>query len=146
MQKGLFLRIGEGPYRFLLATEDVREVVKRDDRQPEADGTPSIALTSFIRGDTSWPVLRLGSVLGFEAGEWKEAVLLNDGGTAVGFAIETTRLLEESYALDVRPFFSVGCYFGPHPLYKGVCKDGGELTLVFDAAGVGQMLRAALCV
>lgn len=144
MQKGLFLRIGEGPYRFLLATDDVRKLVTRDGLQRQTDRASHTVVASWAMGDRRWPVLRLAGVLGFEAGEWEEAILLDGEEGAVGLAVESTQLLEESYAFDVRPFFPIGCCFGPQPLYKGVCKDGDALTLVFDAAGVKQMLRTAL--
>ncbi len=140
MQKGFFLRIGEGPHVFLMARDETLAMEPRENLRANTSLTEPGVLAWFLIDEKRWPVVRLANLLGFEADEWGYALIMGDAQRAVGIAVERVQQLAEPYAVDVRPFTPIGTVAGAGSIYRGVGTNGTESTLVLDGHG---LLRAA---
>lgn len=139
MQKGFYLQIKDGPYTFLLARDETVSVEPRARLQSSSKLSESGALAWFVNSDQRWPVFRLADILGYDAGDWGQAVFIRNGESVIGLAAEQTRQLAEPYALDIQPYTVIGSRFGGRSIYSGVCVDGGEAMLVFDGRGLTEL-------
>lgn len=139
-----FLRIREGAFTYLLATDPTASIQHRDEGAFEIIDDAASPLAAWCRsGDTRVPVVRLGRLMQTRAGDWQYAVLLSDGVDPVGFAVEYVRLIPDAEKPVIQAFNPVGCSVPGGPVVTGLCPDTEPEYLVLDAPRFRRCLRRA---
>ena len=143
MQKGFHFQITEGPHTFLLAGDDVISLHSRD--QMQVDSRPRGTVTAWIgKKDIRWSAVRLGQVLGFEAGEWGQAVFMEATDPVVGIMAERVSVIENHRVGIIKPFTVVGSLAGDNSVYRGVRIGAGDPELVLDRGGLAELVEKVL--
>jgi hypothetical protein len=143
MQKGFHLQITEGPHTFLLASDDVICLENRDRMQ--IGSRPGGAVTAWaMKKGIRWNAVRLGQVLGFEAGEWSQAVFMDATDPVVGIMVERVRVIENHHVGNIKPFSMIGSLAGSGSVYCGVRIDGEGPVLVLDRGGLAELVDKVL--
>jgi len=136
VQKGLYLRIEEGRYTFLLPSDDVVSIERRERLQPDPAETNTRVIARFDIDGTGCPIVRLGQVLGEADGEWGQAVFIRQGVHTVGIAAARVVLISDVEALSVKPFTMIGSTDRSDALYTGVGIQDSRSALVFSNDGL----------
>ena len=139
MQKGFHFQITEGPHTFLLACDDAISLHSRDRMQ--VDSGRGGTVTAWIeKKGIRWNAVRLGQVLGFEAGEWEQAVFMEATDPVVGIMAERVNVIENHRVGFIKPFTVVGSLAGGSSVYRGVRVGAGNPELVLDRGGLAELV------
>lgn len=139
MDKGFQLQITEGPLLLIMDCDGGISIEDREHlgmtRDPGAPGPLHLA-----RGGREWTFVRLADLLQVEAGDWGQAIFLEDGrGSSVVVAAEQVRLVEKNEGGAVKPFNMIGRSTGETPLFGGVWVSGMSSILVMDRHGLAEL-------
>ena len=143
--KQAVLRIREGAFVYLLATDKVVSIERRSastfQMLNEAQGL-QVAWYSSGTGQTGSrvPVYRLGLLFRDRVREWGHAIILDDGGERMCVAAEQVHLIPEHDKPAVQPFNPVGSRI-PGGLIVGLCPGTEPEHLVLDAVRLYESLR-----
>lgn len=142
MEEGFQLQITEGPLLLIMASDGGVSIEDREHLGRTRDpGAPDpLYLT---RGGREWTFVRLADLLQVEAGDWGQAIFLEDGrGSSVVVAAEQVRLVEQTESGAVKPFNMIGRTTSATPLFGGVWVSGLSSRLVMDRHGLAELAGA----
>ena len=131
IQQGLYLRIVEGGQTFLMSTDDVQAIERRE-RMSIDDSGKGIA-GWFVQGLDRWPAFRFGDLLGMTMSDWGHSVYFKTIGRPVGVAAESIQLMPHHQDIEVRPYRVLGNAFPGGALFNGVWTNAPSPALVVDA-------------
>jgi len=131
IQQGLYLRIIEGGQTFLMSSDDVQAIERRE--RMSIDDSESGIVGWFSQGADRWPAFRFADFLGLDAGGWDHAVFFKTIGRPLGMVAESIQLMPHQHDMDVRPFVPVGNKFTGGPLFNGVWVNAPVPVLVVDS-------------
>lgn len=133
-EKRAVLRIREGAFVYLLATDRAVSIERRSSSTFEMFGEPrSLQIALHYSGGDRIPVYRLGLLFKDQVGQWGHAIILDDGVKRIAVAAEQVHLIPEHDNPGVQPFNPVGLRIPGRPLIIGVCPDTEPEYLVLDA-------------
>lgn len=139
--KRAVLRIREGAFVYLLATDRAVSIKGRNSTTFETLGDPrSMQVAWFLSGNDRVPIYRLGLLFEDQVEEWGHAIILDDGDKRIGIAAEQVNLTPEYDNPTSQPFNPAGLR---HPMGRviiGVCPDTEPEYLVLDAARLYECL------
>jgi len=130
IQQGLYLRIVEGGQTFLMSTDDVQTIERRE-RMSIDDSTKGV-VGWFKQGPDRWPAFRFGDLLGVSGDSWDHAVYFKTIGRPLGMVAESIQLMPHQHDIEVRPYLPVGSTFPGGALFKGVWINAPIPMLVID--------------
>lgn len=131
IQQGLYLRIVEGGQTFLMSTDDVQTIERRERMSIDDSGNGVVGW--FTQGVDRWPAYRFGDLLGTAAASWGHAVYFKTVGRPLGIAAESIQLMPHHQDIEVRPYRVLGNAFPGGPLFNGVWTNAPSPALVVDA-------------
>lgn len=136
------LRIREGGFTYLLATDQVASIEHRTDGALDVVDDPASLVAAWYRsGADPVPVVRLGRLMRTRAGDWEHAIVLGDGADRVGIAAERVDLLPESERSAIQPFNPAGCATVGGRLITGLCPGLDPECFVLDSGRIQRCLR-----
>lgn len=143
--KRAYLRIREGAFTYLLATDRSASIERRNGGvfEPVDDAASPLAAW-HVSGDARIPVVRLGRLMQTRAGNWEYAIILSDGADRIGVAAEHVHLVPDTEAPAVQLFNPVGCSLSDGPVITGVCPGTEPEQLALDASRLERCLRRAV--
>ncbi len=131
IQQGLYLRIVEGGQTFLMSTDDVQAIERRE--RLSIDDSAQGLVAWFKQGVDRWPAFRFGDVLGMKTEGWDHCVFFKTIGRPLGIVAESIQLMPHHQDIEVRPFQVIGNTFPGGPLFNGVWVNTPEPALVIDS-------------
>lgn len=144
LETGVFLRIREGAFTYLLAAEPAASIEHRHDGNFDLVDAAELPLAAWYRaGDSRIPVVRLGRLMQTRVGDWEHAIVLADGAERLGIAAEHVAHVPDAEKPDIQPFNPVGCKLPDGPVVCGVCPGTEPECLVLDTSRLRQSLRRA---
>lgn len=131
MQPAYQVQITEGAHTFVMAAGGVA-VVDRDELEVAGDSAGKGAIRLSRNGQVR-DAVRLAHLLAVEAGEWWQALFLDDGANARPVVlVHGAKLVERNPAGVARPFTVIGGSLEGGPLFDGVWIGGVKPHLVID--------------
>jgi len=138
IQQGLYLRIVEGGQTFLMPTDEITTIERRDRMQVDEDKNGIVGW--FSQGSDRWPAYRLGTLLDLDVGAWEHAIFFKTLGRPLGIAAELMQLLPHQRDVQVRPFHVIGNRLSGESVFNGVWINAPTPALMIS----GQQLMTRL--